>query len=50
MWVRQISTAAAISQLLPVLIPFVALASVVIVLAVLVAAVIVLAFVVIGRR
>jgi hypothetical protein len=50
MWVRQISTAAAISQLLPVLVPFVALASVVIVLAVLAAAVVVLAFVVIGRR
>lgn len=50
MWVRQISTAAAISQLLPVLVPFVALASAVIVLAVLAAAVVVLAFVVIGRR
>jgi hypothetical protein len=50
MWVRQISLAAAISQLLPVLVPFVALASVVIVLALLAAAVLVLAFVVIGRR
>jgi hypothetical protein len=50
MWVRQISLAAATSQLLPVLVPFVALASVVIVLAVLAAAILVLAFVVIGRR
>jgi hypothetical protein len=50
MWVRQISSAAAISQTLPLLVPFVALASVVVVLAVLVAAVLVLGYVVFGRR
>ena len=49
--VRQLSWAAAVSQTLPVLVPFVVLlVGALLVLAVIVAAVVVLAFVVFGRR
>ncbi len=49
--VRQLSWAAAVSQTLPVLLPFVAVAvSALVVLGVLAAAVVVLAFVIFGRR
>ena len=49
--VRQLSWAAAVSQTLPVLVPFVALVvSTLIVLGVVAAAVVVLAFVIFGRR
>ena len=49
--VRELSWAAAVSQTLPVLLPFVAIAvSALVVLGVLAAAVVVLAFVIFGRR
>ncbi len=50
-WLRQLSWTAAVSQTLPVLIPFVALVvGAFLVLAIVAAAVIVLAYVILGRR
>lgn len=50
-WIRQLSWTAAVSQLLPVLVPFAALVvGTFVVLALVAAAVIVLAFLVFGRR